>query len=98
MTDAITGALLSGLNAVIEYLAAHVVTCLIPAFFIAGAIAVFIKKEAILQRFLLQIPNRFDVAKRDVRLQGVLVNAGSDGRAISVERMDLPIEDRMHAL
>ncbi len=57
-----------------------------------------INKEAILQRFLLQIPNRFDVAKRDVRLQGVLVNAGSDGRAISVERMDLPMEDRMHAL
>lgn len=51
MTDAITGALLSGLNAVIEYLAAHVVTCLIPAFFIAGAIAVFIKKEAILKYF-----------------------------------------------
>jgi len=57
-----------------------------------------INKEAILQRFLLQIPNRFDVAKRDVRLQGVLVNAGSAGRAISVARMDLPMEDRMHAL
>ena len=51
MTDPITGALLSGLDAVIEYLAAHVVTCLVPAFFIAGAIAVFIKKEAILKYF-----------------------------------------------
>lgn len=51
MTDAITSALLSGLNAVIEYLAAHVVTCLVPAFFIAGDIAVFIKKEAILKYF-----------------------------------------------
>jgi len=51
MIDAITGALLSGMNAVIEYLAAHVITCLIPAFFIAGAIAVFIKKEAILKYF-----------------------------------------------
>ncbi len=51
MTDVITGALLSGLNAAIEYLAAHVVTCLIPAFFIAGAIAVFVKKEAILKYF-----------------------------------------------
>ena len=51
MTDAITGALLSGLNAVIEYLAAHVVTCLVPAFFIAGAIAIFVKKEAILKYF-----------------------------------------------
>jgi hypothetical protein len=51
MTDAVTGALLSGLNAVVEYLAAHVVTCLVPAFFIAGAIAVFVKKEAILKYF-----------------------------------------------
>jgi hypothetical protein len=51
LTDPITGALLSGLNAVIEYLAAHVVTCLVPAFFIAGAIAVFVKKEAILKYF-----------------------------------------------
>ncbi|MDD1707740.1 MAG: permease [Methanoregulaceae archaeon] len=51
MTDPITGALLSGLNAVIEYLAAHVVTCLVPAFFIAGAIAVFVRKEAILKYF-----------------------------------------------
>ena len=34
-----------------------------------------IKKDSILQRFLLQIPNKFDVAKGDVRLQGVLVDA-----------------------
>ena len=51
MTDSITGALLSGLDAVIEYLAAHTVTCLIPAFFIAGAIAAFVKKDAILKYF-----------------------------------------------
>ena len=51
MTDPVTGALLSGLNAVIDYLAAHVITCLVPAFFIAGAIAVFVKKEAILKYF-----------------------------------------------
>ena len=30
-----------------------------------------IKKEAILERFLMQMPNKFDVAKGDVRLQGV---------------------------
>lgn len=51
MSDPITGALLSGLNAVIEYLAAHTVTCLVPAFFIAGAIAAFIRKDAILKYF-----------------------------------------------
>ena len=51
MTDLISGALLSGVSAVVEYLAAHTVTCLVPAFFIAGAIAAFVKKEAILTYF-----------------------------------------------
>lgn len=51
MTDYITGSLISGLNAVIEYLAAHTLTCLVPAFFIAGAIAAFVKRDAILKYF-----------------------------------------------
>jgi len=51
MTDPFSGALLSGVNAVVDYAAAHVVTCLVPAFFIAGAIAVFVRKEAILTYF-----------------------------------------------
>lgn len=41
----------SGWHALLEYLSAHVLTCLIPAFFIAGAIAVFISKGAILKYF-----------------------------------------------
>ena len=40
-----------GWNALAEYLSAHVLTCLIPAFFIAGAIAVFITQTAILKYF-----------------------------------------------
>jgi len=36
---------------VIEYLAQHVITCLVPAFFIAGAIAALVKKDAILKYF-----------------------------------------------
>lgn len=40
-----------GWNALLEYLSAHVLTCLIPAFFIAGAIAVFISQAAILKYF-----------------------------------------------
>ena len=40
-----------GWNALFEYLSAHVLTCLIPAFFIAGAIAVFIAQAAILKYF-----------------------------------------------
>jgi len=41
----------SGLDALLEYLSAHVLTCLIPAFFIAGAIAVFISQGAVLRYF-----------------------------------------------
>lgn len=43
--------LFSGLEALQEYLSAHVLTCLIPAFFIAGAIAVFVSKQSILKYF-----------------------------------------------
>ena len=40
-----------GLDALLEYLSAHVLTCLIPAFFIAGAIAVFVSQTAVLKYF-----------------------------------------------
>lgn len=40
-----------GWNALLEYLSAHVLTCLIPAFFIAGAIGIFISQGAVLRYF-----------------------------------------------
>src|SRR4030066_1172214 len=40
-----------GLNGLIEYLSAHVVTCLVPALFIAGAIAAFVSQAAVLKYF-----------------------------------------------
>jgi uncharacterized membrane protein YraQ (UPF0718 family) len=40
-----------GWNALLEYLSAHVLTCLIPAFFIAGAITVFISQASVLKYF-----------------------------------------------
>jgi len=40
-----------GWNALLEYLSAHVLTCLIPAFFIAGAIAVFLSQGTVLRYF-----------------------------------------------
>jgi len=40
-----------GLNALLEYLSAHVLTCLVPAFFIAGAIAVFVSQGSVLKYF-----------------------------------------------
>ena len=46
----ITDLLLAGLRAVQDYIALHVLTCLIPAFLLAGAMVTFISKEAIMQR------------------------------------------------
>lgn len=40
-----------GEEALLEYLSAHVLTCLVPAFFIAGAIAVFVSQAAVLKYF-----------------------------------------------
>ncbi len=41
-------ALLSGVTLLHEYAREHVLTCLVPAFFIAGAMSVFVKKDVIL--------------------------------------------------
>ncbi len=40
-----------GINGLLEYLSAHVITCLVPALFIAGAIAAFGSQAAILKYF-----------------------------------------------
>lgn len=44
-----TDAVLSGFNLLNEYARQHVLTCLVPAFFIAGAIGIFIKKEKVMK-------------------------------------------------
>ena len=49
--EIIVALLQGGWNALLEYLSAHVLTCLIPAFFIAGAIAVFVSQGAVLRYF-----------------------------------------------
>jgi hypothetical protein len=51
MIDILFGTLNAGWGTLYSYLSEHVVTCLIPAFFIAGAIAAFIKKDSILKYF-----------------------------------------------
>ncbi len=48
---ALWSSMIMGVSSVIEYLTEHVITCLVPALFIAGAIAAFIKKDAILRYF-----------------------------------------------
>jgi len=49
--DVFIDLLRGGVNALSEYLSGHVLTCLVPAFFIAGAIAVFISQAAVLKYF-----------------------------------------------
>jgi 2',3'-cyclic-nucleotide 2'-phosphodiesterase len=47
-----------------------------------------IRKDAILERFLTQISNKFDVAKDDVRLQGVIIDVDAQsGRALNIQRL-----------
>jgi uncharacterized protein len=43
--------IIAGFEMLLDYLSAHVLTCLIPAFFIAGAIAVFVSKQGVLKYF-----------------------------------------------
>ena len=46
-----------------------------------------IKKDEILSRFLTQLPRKFDVAKGDVRLQGVIIDVDElSGKSRSIER------------
>jgi uncharacterized protein len=49
--DVLINILLGGWNGLISYLSAHVITCLVPALFIAGAIATFVSQSAILKYF-----------------------------------------------
>ena len=44
-----TGAFFSGLELLNEYAQEHVLTCLVPAFFIAGSIPVVVKKDIFLR-------------------------------------------------
>jgi metallophosphoesterase (TIGR00282 family) len=48
-----------------------------------------VKKELVLERLLRQLPVRFEVADGDVWLEGVAVELGSDGRALSIEPFEV---------
>jgi hypothetical protein len=43
----VTDLFIAGIKAIIEYVSAHVLTCLVPAFFIAGAMSALLPKEKI---------------------------------------------------
>jgi metallophosphoesterase (TIGR00282 family) len=52
-----------------------------------------IEKEAIINRFLTGIPNRFDQARRDVRLAGVVLSIDRRSRkSVGIERVLRRIE------
>ena len=51
-----------------------------------------IRKDAIIERFLLQIPNKFDVAKEDVRLQGVMIDINPEGGVVGFERVNVALK------
>jgi uncharacterized protein len=51
LMDIFIDILLGGWNGLVSYLSAHVITCLVPALFIAGAISAFVSQAAILKYF-----------------------------------------------
>ena len=48
-----------------------------------------VKKELVLERFLTQLPVRFEVADGDVWLEGVVMEIGADGHALSIEPLEV---------
>jgi len=53
-----------------------------------------VKKEAVIERFLTQMPNKFEVAKGDVRLQGVLLDIDTKtGKANSLVRISVKLNE-----
>ncbi|MRR16034.1 MAG: TIGR00282 family metallophosphoesterase [Deltaproteobacteria bacterium] len=53
-----------------------------------------IRKDTIIEKFLTQMPYRFDVAKGDIRLQGVLLDIDAQsGKALAVERISVRLKE-----
>jgi metallophosphoesterase (TIGR00282 family) len=54
-----------------------------------------IKTESIIERFLTQVPNRFDVAKKDIRLQGVVIDVDEkSGQSRDIKRISVKLDER----
>ncbi|MBX5469600.1 MAG: TIGR00282 family metallophosphoesterase [Thermoleophilaceae bacterium] len=51
-----------------------------------------VRREQALERFRTLMPVRFETSDEDIWLNGVLIEAGDDGRARSVEQIILPAE------
>ena len=47
-----------------------------------------VRREEVLQRFLTQLPTKFEVAKKDIRLHGAVVRVDElSGKALGIERI-----------
>ena len=54
-----------------------------------------IKKEAAIKKFLTQMPQKFDVAKKKIQLQGVLIDIdSSSGMAENIERIKVDLSSQ----
>lgn len=52
-----------------------------------------IEKEAIIKRFLTEVPNRFEVGKEDVRLSGLVISVeAATGKAVEAERIQRSLD------
>jgi metallophosphoesterase (TIGR00282 family) len=52
-----------------------------------------IEKEAIIKRFLTEVPNRFEVGKEDVRLSGLVISvAATTGKATEAKRIQRSLD------
>ena len=50
------------------------------------------QKEPVLERFLTQMPQKFEVAANDVIMQGVVVSIDVvSGKAMAIERINIPL-------
>lgn len=48
-------------------------------------------KEETIHRFLTQLPSKFEVAKKDIRLNAVVIGVDEQsGKAVSIERINIP--------
>jgi len=57
-----------------------------------------VKKDIVIKRFLTGVPNRFETAKGDVRLQAVLLDIDSaTGKANSIERISVKLKEKVEA-
>ncbi len=52
-----------------------------------------VRKDAVIEKFLLQIPKKFEVAKADIRLQGVVFDINEkSGRCSKIQRLSVCLD------